>query len=78
MHAVNPKLALPNISDLFCRTSSIHRYSTHSPTSQNFYTKHSRIDLQKNAFSCIGTRVWDEIPERIKKIVKEKMKKFVT
>lgn len=72
MRAVNSKRAPPDISDLYSRTSSIHRYSTHSSMSQNFYTKHSRIDLQKNAFSCIGTRVWDEIPERIKKIVKEK------
>ena len=29
MYAVNAKQAPPNILDLFCRTSSIHRYSTH-------------------------------------------------
>lgn len=51
---------------LFCRTSSIHRYSTCSLMSQNCYTKHSRIDLPKIAFSRIGTRVWNEIPEKTK------------
>ena len=57
MYAVNAKQAPPNILDLFCITSSIHRSSTRSSTSQNSYTKHCRIDLQKNAFSSIGSRV---------------------
>ena len=39
---VNSKQAPPNILDLFCRTSSIRRYSTRSSRSQNFYTQHSR------------------------------------
>ena len=46
---VNSKQTPPNILDLFCRTSSIRRYSTLSSTSQNFYTQQSRTDLQKYA-----------------------------
>ena len=42
---VNCKQTPPNMLDLFCRTSSIRRYSTRSSTSQNFYTQHSRTDL---------------------------------
>ena len=44
---VNCKQAPPNNLNLFCRTSSIHRYSTRSSTSLNFYPQHSRTDLQK-------------------------------
>ena len=127
---VNSKQAPPNILDLFCRTSSIRRYSTRSSRSQNFYTQHSRgaflwddpdldqwsdiirimvdqmnrwihsgqgfidsfdlpcsklsritdsdpdhpkgtyprTDLQKYDLSRVGARVWNEIPERIKKL----------
>ena len=64
---VNCKQTPPNNLNLFCRTSSIHRYSTRSSTSLNFYTQHSRTDLQKNALSRFGTRAWNEKPELIKK-----------
>ena len=60
---VNCKQTPPNMLDLFCRTSSIRRYSIRSSTSQNFYTQHSRTDLLTPRF---GTRVWNEIPEKIK------------
>lgn len=49
---LNRNCYFPNILDLFCRTSSIFRYSTRSSitTSKNFYSKHSRIELQKKCF----------------------------
>lgn len=77
---LNRNCYFPNILDLFCRTSSIHRYSIRSSitTSKTFYTKHFRIELQKNAFSPVGTSVWNEIHEKIEKIVKKSFNKEMT
>ena len=44
-------IAPKNILDLFTHTSSIHTYRTRSTTSNAFYIKQSRLEIQKNAFS---------------------------
>ena len=67
MHDVDERNAPINILNLFSRTSNSHHYSTRSSNSQNFYLKRSRLDIQKNAFSPDGAKIWSEMPNSLKK-----------
>ena len=51
-----------NIQDLFQDISDIHSYNTRSSASNNFYTQSSRLSIQVNSFSRIGTKIWNEMP----------------
>ena len=64
-----------NILNLFSRTSNSHHYSTRSSTSQNFYIKKSRLDIQKNAFSHVGAKIWNEILNSFKNISRRTFRK---
>ena len=48
-----------NIGDLFQDVSNIHPYNTRSSASHNFYTQNSRLSIQLNSFSRIGTKIWN-------------------
>ena len=61
-HDTDERNAPINILNLFSRTSNSHNYSTLSSTSQNFYIKKSSLDIQKNAFSRVGAKMWNEMP----------------
>ena len=67
MHDIDERNAPINILNLFSRTSNSHHYSTGSSPSQNFYIKKSRLDVQKNAFSGDGAKIWNEMPNSLKK-----------
>ena len=67
MHDIDERNAPINILNLFSRTSNSHHYSTRSSTSQNFYIKKSRLDEQKNTFPRDGAKIWNEMPNSLKK-----------
>ena len=46
-----------NIRDLFQDISNIHPYNTRSSALHNFYTQNSRLSIQLNLFSRIGTKI---------------------
>ena len=75
---VNKNTAPDNILKLFSRISSVHTYNTRASTSEHFYTKESRLNVQRNAFSRFGVKIWDGIPqifkERPKKAFKRSLK----
>ena len=71
MHDIDKRNAPINILNLFSRTSNSHHYSTRSSTSQNFYIKKSKLDVQKNAFSRDGAKIWNEMPNSLKQHTKE-------
>ena len=75
MHDIDKRNAPINIVNLFSRTSNSHHYSTRSSTSQNFYIKKSRLDVRKNAFSRDGAKIWNEMPNSLKKHFKEDLQK---
>ena len=75
MYDVNNNIAPTNILNLFSRTSSIHSYNTRSSTSEKFYIKKSRLDVQKDALSWVGAKIWNEIPNYLKKLSKKAFKK---
>ena len=56
MYDVNKNTAPDNISKLFSRISSVHTYNTRASTSEHFYTKESRLNVKRNAFSRVGSK----------------------
>ena len=56
MYDVNKNTAPDNILKLFSRISSVHTYNTRASTSEHFYTKESRVDVKRNAFSRVGSK----------------------
>ena len=49
-------------------------YSTRSSTSENFSIKASRLEIQKNAFSRMGAKLWNEIPSSLRELPKKSFK----
>ena len=66
-----------NICNLFTNTTTIHSYNTRSATSNNFYIKRSRLEIQKRAFSRMGAKLWNEMPASLKKLPKNLFKKKI-
>ena len=48
-------------SFLYCQFNDIHAYNTRSSKSLKFLYQSSRLEIQKNAFSRIGVKLWNEI-----------------
>ena len=70
MYDVNRNTAPENI-ELFSRISSVHTYNT--STFEHFYTKESRLKVKQNGFLRVGVKIWNGIPQILKK--KKKTKK---
>ena len=49
----------------------MHTYKTCASTSEHFYTTESRLNVKRNAFSRVGVKIWNGIPQ----ILKERPKK---
>ena len=60
---VNKNTAPDNILKLFSRISTVHTYNTRASTSEHFYTKEFRVDVNRNAFSRVGVQIWNEMPQ---------------
>ena len=45
---------------------SMHTYKTCASTSEHFYTKESRLNVKRNAFSCVMVKIWNGIPQILK------------
>ena len=59
MFEIRHRNAPGNIQDLFQDISNIHSYNTRSSVSNNFYTQSSRLSIQANSFSRMGTKIWN-------------------
>ena len=75
MYDVRNASAPLNVCNFFTHASSIHSYNTRSSTSNNFYIKRSRLEIQNNAFSRIGAKLWNEIPCSLRELPKASFKK---
>ena len=68
-------LLLPQLTyNLYMKTPGVHSYNTHSSTSNNFYIKASRLEIQKKTFSIIGAKLWNEIPSCLRELPKKSFK----
>ena len=63
-----------NIQDLF---QDIYSYNTRSSASNDFHTQSSRLAIQVNLFSRIGTKIWNEMPVSIRKLSKNAFKRKI-
>ena len=45
--------------------------------SNNFYTQSSRLSIQVNSFSRIGTKIWNEMPISLRKLFKRKINQIL-
>ena len=68
----------PSNMTFFMRTSNIHTYTTRSSTSQLLSVKYSRLKMQRKAFSRVGVKVWNEIPNEYKNLSLKSFKKETT
>ena len=75
---VRNRTAPSNIQDLFQDIYNVHSYNTRSSASNNFYTKPSRLSVQANSFSRIGVKVWNAIPQALRNLSKNALKKKQT
>ena len=66
MYDVNHNFAPTNISKFFTQVKDIHNYDTRASSSENYYINYSRLNTQKNSFSRVGVRLWNEIPAHIR------------
>ena len=66
-----------NIRDLFQDISNIYPYNTRSSASYNFYTQSSRLSIQLNSFSRIGTKIWNEMPLSLRNLSKHDFKRKI-
>ena len=77
MHDIHNKSAPRNIQNLFKTTNDSHTYNTRSSKSLKFLYQSSRLEIQKNAFSRIGVKLWNEMPlflrEKPKRIFKKEL-----
>jgi len=56
MYDVNKNTAPDNILKLFSRISSVHTYNTRAATSEHFYIKESRLDVNEMLFRVLGSK----------------------
>jgi len=75
MFDVRNRTAPSKIQDLFQDVSNVHSYNTRSSTSNNFYTKPSRLSIQVNSFSRTGVKVWNAIPQELRNLSKNAFKR---
>ena len=74
MSDVRKNLVPANIQELFVLLSRVHSYGTRSSTSQNFNIKKSKLEIQKNSFSRLSAKLWNEIPTKLRTLSKHKLK----
>ena len=74
MSDVSNNLVPTNIQKLFLPLSCVDSYDTRSSTSQNSYRKKSNLEIQKNFFSRLGAKSWNEIPTKLRTLSKHKLK----
>ena len=77
MFDIRRRNAPRNIRDLFEDISNIHSYNTRSSASNNFYTQSSRLSIQLNSFSRIGTIIWNEMPLTLRNLSKNDFKRKI-
>ena len=77
MFEIRHRNAPGNIQGLFQHISDIHSYNTRSSASNNFYTQSSRLSIQVNSFSRIGSKIWNEMPVSLRKLSKNTFKRKI-
>ena len=75
MHDISNDKAPANMLNLFRKTSKIYSCNTRLCTSGKFYVKSTTLEIQNKSFSCLGVKLWNEIPRNITDLPKETFKR---
>ena len=70
MHDVFNKQTPCNISDLFNCSNELHNYNTRFSLAGNCYIKYSRFNHLLKSFSRQGAKIWNSIPQELRKVPK--------
>ena len=68
MHDVFNKLSPSNISNLFDSSNEIHNYNTRFSLAGNYHIKYSRCNQLLKSFSRLGAKIWNGIPQELRKL----------
>ena len=77
MYDVSNNSAPKDFSDKFIKTSLIHSYNTRAASCGKYHIKFSRLNPQRNSFSCFGVKAWNCIPSRVCNLPKLAFKKSI-
>ena len=75
MHDIHTNTAPSKIVNLFSQTSSIHAYNTRSSSKNNMYVKKFNLEKLRQAVPIFGTKLWNEIPGRMRDMSKKVFKR---
>ena len=67
--------ALNSAVNLFSQTSSVHDYNPRSSFTNNMYIKKFNLEKLRQAVPIFGTKVWNEIPGRMRDMSKKVFKR---
>ena len=70
MHDVFNKQTPCNISSLFICSNELHNYNTRFSLAGNHYIKYSRCNHLLKSFSRLGAKIWNSIPQELRKVPK--------
>ena len=70
MHDVFNKQTPCNISSLFTCSNELHNYNTRFSLAGNYYIKYSRCNHLLKSFSRLGAKIWNSIPQELRKVPK--------
>ena len=70
MHDVFNKKTPCNISNLFNYSNELHNYNTRFSLAGNYYIKYSRCNHLLKSFSRLGAKIWNSIPQELRKVPK--------
>ena len=74
---VSNNSAPKDISDKFVKISLIHSYNTRVASCGKYHIKFSRLNQQRNSFSCFGVKAWNCLPSRVCNLPKPALKKSI-
>ena len=77
MYDVSNNSAPKDISDKFVKTSMIHSYNMRAASGGKYHIKFSRLNQQRNSFSCFGAKTWNCLPSRVCNLPKPAFKKSI-
>ena len=77
MHDVFIKLTPCSIFSLFNCSNEIHNYNTRFSSAGDYHIKHSRCNQKYKSFSRQGAKIWNGVPQKLRKLSKYVFKKNI-
>ena len=76
MHGVSNDLVPSNLKDLFVPIAKIHSYNARASVYKNSDIQKSNTEVKRKSFSRIGANLWNEIPTKLRALLKLLLKRY--